>query len=238
MVDCGFSPAAGRDLREQARNAERLFITHADFDHYGGAQAFADLPILASEQSAATIREVGPGRVAGMKEQMDTYLAELEEQGAPEEEKQQARAIAAEVPGLELAPPTETFEGERDLGGAVAIELGAAHTASDSIVWVPAQRVLFAGDLIGVKGHLNLTRGFPTENWLAFLDRMAELDPAYVVPGHGPPAGAEAISACREYIETVVELAATPGEHEIPAAWDDWVFPEGFQQNIDALRAR
>jgi glyoxylase-like metal-dependent hydrolase (beta-lactamase superfamily II) len=238
VVDCGYSPAAGRDLRGHAGNAERLFITHADFDHYGGAQAFADLPILASEQTAATIREVGPGRVAGMKDEMETYLAELEEQDAPEEDKQQARAIAAEVPGLELTPPTETFTGERDLGGAIAIELGAAHTASDSIVWMPEERVLFAGDLIGVKGHLNLTRGFPTGNWLAFLDRMAELDPEHVVPGHGPPAGPEAISACRHYIETVVELAATPGDHEPPAAFDGWVFPEGFQQNIDALRRR
>src|SRR5262249_41425476 len=136
VVDCGYSPSAGRDLRSHA-NAERLFITHADFDHYGGAQAFADLPILASEQTAATIREVGPGRVAGMKEQMATYLAELGEQGAPDEDIEQARAIAAEVPGLELTPPTETFKGELDLGGPVAIELGAAHTASDSIVWVP-----------------------------------------------------------------------------------------------------
>jgi cyclase len=238
VVDCGYSPASGRDLRVHAGNAERLFITHADFDHYGGAQAFADLPILASEQTAATIREVGPGRVAGMKDELETYLAELEEQGSSEEDKQQARAIAAEVPGLELAPPTETFTGERDLEDAIAIELGAAHTASDSIVWMPEERVLFAGDLVGVKSHLNLTRGFPTANWLAFLDRMTELEPAHVVPGHGPPAGPEAITAVRHYIETVVELAAAPGDHVVPPEFDGWAFPEGFRQNIDALRTR
>ena len=45
-------PSAGRELRAQAGTVERLFVTHADFDHYGGAQAFADLPILASEQTA------------------------------------------------------------------------------------------------------------------------------------------------------------------------------------------
>ena len=227
-------PSAGRELRAQAGTVERLFVTHADFDHYGGAQAFADLPILAAEQTAKTIREVGPGRVAGMKEQMETYLAELED----ESEREQGRLVTAEVPTLELAPPTETFTGERDLGDAVAIELGAAHTASDSIVWVPAERVLFAGDLVAVNGHLNLTRGFPPENWLAFLDRMAALEPLHVVPGHGESAGPEAIAACREYIETVVDLAATPGDHEIPARYDAWIFPEGFAQNIEALRAR
>src|SRR5207342_3426904 len=100
-VDCGFVPSAGRELRAHPAGAERLFITHADFDHYGGAQAFADLPILATEQTAKTIREVGPGRVAGMKEQMETYLAELDD----ESEREQARLIAAEIPTLELAAP-------------------------------------------------------------------------------------------------------------------------------------
>ena len=238
MVDCGFTPAAGRDLREAAGNAGRLFITHADFDHYGGAQAFADLPILASEQTAQTIREVGPGRVAGMQEQMATYLVELEEQGAPESDLEQARLIAAEVPTLELTPPTETFTGERDLGGALAIECGAAHTASDSVIWFPAELVLFTGDLVGVKGHMNLTRGFPPETWIAILDRLAALEPEVVVPGHGPPAGPEALTTARSYVEYVVDLAATPGDHAMPPEYEGWTFPEGFAQNIDALRAR
>jgi glyoxylase-like metal-dependent hydrolase (beta-lactamase superfamily II) len=237
VVDCGFVPAGARDLRAAAGRVDRLFVTHADFDHYGGAQAFADLPILASEQTAATIREVGPGRVAGMREQIDTHLAELEEKDAPEWEKEQGRRIAAEVPGLVLTPPTETFSGERDLGGAVVIECGSAHTASDSVVWIPSERVLYTGDLVGVKSHLNLSRGFPPENWLAILDRLAALEPEHVVPGHGDPAGSEAIGAARRYIETLLELADSPHDHAVPAEFADWEFAEGFAQNIAALRA-
>ena len=99
VVDCGFTPGAARDLRaaaeELAAPAERLFITHADFDHYGGAQAFADVPILAAETTAATIAEAGPGRVAGMQEEMETYLAELEEQDAPQWEREQSPSSQA-----------------------------------------------------------------------------------------------------------------------------------------------
>lgn len=242
VVDCGYTPGAARDLRtaaeELAGPVERLFVTHADFDHYGGAHAFAYLPILATETTAATIADVGAGRVAGMKKEMDTYLAELEEQDAPEWEREQGRRIAAEVPGLRLAVPTETFAGERDLGGATAIECGAAHTASDSVVWLPGERVLFAGDLVGVGSHLNLTRGHPPESWLAILDRLAALEPEHVVPGHGPPGGPDALATVRRYIETIVELAALPGDHDLPPAYADWSFAEGFRPNIEALRAR
>ncbi len=83
VVDCGFTPAAGRDLRAAAGEVSRLVITHADFDHYGGSQAFDGVPILASEQTATAIREAGPGRIAELKEETATYLAELDEQGAP-----------------------------------------------------------------------------------------------------------------------------------------------------------
>jgi glyoxylase-like metal-dependent hydrolase (beta-lactamase superfamily II) len=242
VVDTGYTPGAARDLRaaaeELAGPVGQLFVTHADFDHYGGAHAFAGVPILAAETTAATIAEVGPGRVAGMKDEMETYLAELEEQDAPEWEREQGRRIAAEIPGLALALPTETFTGEQELGGATAIECGAAHTASDSVVWFPSDRVLFAGDLVGVGSHMNLTRGHPPENWLAILDRLAALEPEHVVPGHGTPAGPEALATVHRYIEAVVDLAATPGDHAIPAEYAEWAFAEGFQQNIEALRAR
>jgi cyclase len=242
VVDCGYTPVAAQDVRTAAERlagrVERLFITHGDFDHYGGSQVFADVPILATETTAAAISEAGPKRIADLKEEMKTYLDELDQQDAPEWEKEQGRRIVAEVPGLVLTPPTETFTGTRELGGATAIECGAAHTASDSVVWLPGDRVLFAGDLVGVGSHLNITRGHPPETWLAIVDRLAALEPEHVVPGHGPPAGPEALATVRGYIETVVELAAAPGDHEMPAEYADWAFAEGFQQNIDALRAR
>ena len=174
--------------------------------------------------------------MAELKEQME-YLR-LEEPGAPEWEREQGRADRRRVPTLELAPPTETFTGERDLGDAVADRVGAAHTASDAIVWFPGRARAVRRRPGRRARHLNLTRGFPPENWLAVPRPHGRARAVHVVPGHGgrparrrsPPAG--------EYVETVVELAATPGDHEIPRALRGLDVPEGFAQNIEALRAR
>jgi cyclase len=242
VVDCGYTPRAARELREAAEEragpVERLVITHGDLDHYGGSQMFADVPISATEATKERIEERGQTPVDEMLAGMDAYLAELEQNDAPEWERGQGRAIAAELPHMRITPPNDVFAAELDLGAARIVDQGAAHSTSDSVVWLPEDRTVFAGDLIGVNGHLNLTRGFPPEDWIAILDRLQALGPDHVVPGHGPPAGFEAIATARRYIETLLELVAGPGEPEPPAEYAGWTFPEGFAQNVAALRAR
>ncbi len=241
VVDCGFTPGAAGDLRSAAEElagpVERLVITHSDFDHYGGAAAFADLSILATETTRAAIAERGPARAAALQAELESERAAMAERNAPEWEWEQIDRIAAQLP-FDVAVPTETYDGERDLGGAVVIDCGAAHTASDAIIWLPGGRVLFAGDLVTPGNHSNLTRGHPPENWLRALDRMVALEPEHVFGGHGPVAGPEAIAVTRSYIEAVVALADESGELDVPAPFSAWDYPELFGQNVEALRAR
>jgi cyclase len=240
VVDCGYTPGAARDLRAAAERevgpVDRLVVTHPHYDHYFGAQAFADVPIVAAEATREAIVARGHGAVDDLIGQIGPYLADLEAKGAPEWEQEQGRRIAAELPGMELVPPTETFRGELEIGPALVLELGTGHSPSDSVVWLPGDRTLFAADLLGVDGHLNLAHGDP-QHWLGLLDRLDALGPLHVVAGHGPPAGPEAIATARAYIETLLALASEPGEPEMPAEYERWEFADGFQQNIEALRA-
>ena len=241
VVDAGFTPAAAAELRETAEQiagpVERLLVTHAHFDHFGGSAVFADVPIVASERTRAAIAETGPARVEELRAGMDGYLAELEAKDAPAWEREQARVVTAELPSLEVILPNETFSGELDVGGVRVFDLGGNHSESDSVAWLADERVLVAADLIGVGGHLNLVHGDP-ESWLRTLDRLQALEPEHVVPGHGEVAGPEAISSARRYIETLLALASEPGDHPLPPEYRDWAFPQGFEQNLAALRER
>ncbi|HEY7694302.1 MAG TPA: hypothetical protein VH816_18350 [Gaiellaceae bacterium] len=102
----------------------------------------------------------------------------------------------------------------------------AEHEADSEAVGVGARRCRDAGGVIS--DHYRFEQ----------LTGGGALEPEHVVPGHGEPAGPEALETARRYIETVVELAALPGDHEVPAELAGWEFAEGFRQNIAALRAR
>ena len=78
---------------------------------------------------------------------------------------------------------------------------GGAHTAGDVIVWLPAERVLFAGDLLIEDGVTMVVDG-SGKGLLAALDTVAALAPRVAVPGHGAiPADPQAlIGRTREYM--------------------------------------
>lgn len=60
-----------------------------------------------------------------------------------------------------------------------------AHTTGDLIAWVPAERVLFAGDLI-FNGLTPLVMAGSVEGALHALALLADFEPDTLVPGHGP----------------------------------------------------
>jgi glyoxylase-like metal-dependent hydrolase (beta-lactamase superfamily II) len=72
------------------------------------------------------------------------------------------------------------------LGGRtiVVTHPGAGHSAGDLMVWLPAERVLFAGDILVEDGVTMMVDGSSPE-LLRSLARIDSLRPAVVVPGHG-----------------------------------------------------
>jgi glyoxylase-like metal-dependent hydrolase (beta-lactamase superfamily II) len=139
-----------------------------------------------------------------------------------------------EFGGIRVTPPTRVFDGKLnlDVGGrrVELIEVGPAHTPGDLIVHVPDARVVFAGDLLFV-GVTPIMWVGPVENWVAGLDRIIELDPRVVVPGHGPVTDVNGVRQMRSYWELVLPAArAGQGAAEIlrslPPEFAGWDNPE------------
>lgn len=76
---------------------------------------------------------------------------------------------------------------EFDLGG-IKVEaryFGYAHEHSDIALWIPKQKVIFAGDLAFNQRLLPIFEITEVPKWLQAWEKFAKLKPKIVVPGHG-----------------------------------------------------
>jgi glyoxylase-like metal-dependent hydrolase (beta-lactamase superfamily II) len=79
--------------------------------------------------------------------------------------------------------------------GGVEIEVvhpGAAHSPGDAYVWLPAQKVVFSGDIIYTERLLSLMAFSNSKAWVQAFEAVAALQPEHVVPGHGGPTSLQA----------------------------------------------
>jgi glyoxylase-like metal-dependent hydrolase (beta-lactamase superfamily II) len=230
VVDTGMGPANGQRVLEAAQRigGDRplyLTLTHFHPEHGFGAQSFVeDATILYDRSQAAELAENGQEFVE-MFSGFGPEAAELLEE-------------------VELVQPHETYEGktELDLGGRTVElhEFGGAHTRGDQIVLLPAESVLFTGDLVE-------NRFFPIlfgdvangPVWIETLDRLEGLGANTVVPGHGEVGGPELIRDVRAYLVDVRDEVASRLEREkdveaiaaelgpaIRARYESWDNPE------------
>ncbi|MFC8081169.1 MBL fold metallo-hydrolase [Streptomyces sp. NPDC057307] len=128
--------------------------------------------------------------------------------------------------------------------GDLRVELfhpGPAHTTNDTLVWLPDQRVLFAGDIL-LPGRTPFVLMGSVAGSLRTLEVLRRLDPLTVVGGHGPLAGPEVIDETERYLRRLQSVAAaasaaglTPLEaarEAGPGPFEDWHEPERLVANL------
>jgi glyoxylase-like metal-dependent hydrolase (beta-lactamase superfamily II) len=227
----------GHYARVWKRPAQRVLNTHHNGDHCWGNQLFADAEIIGHRLCAASFGKERPEIMQAIKRQEGSDDAEI---------ASLARALAPfDFSGITLTPPTTLIDRDvtLDLDG-VRVDLlyvGPAHTAGDVIAHLPEQRVVFTGDVlfrlctpIGWEGTF--------ANWTAALDRIIDLRPEVIVPGHGPVGGLEGPREMRAYLEYVRAESArffAAGLPMLEAAkridlgpYADWTEPERLVFNV------
>jgi glyoxylase-like metal-dependent hydrolase (beta-lactamase superfamily II) len=179
-----------------AQHIGSVVNTHANGDHCYGNALVAEAEIIASRACAEEMVRLPPARLADLMR----AAPDLGEIGAFIE-----RIFGPfSFDGIELVPPTRTFDGELELRvgdrRVRLLEVGPAHTAGDVVVHLPDDGVVFTGDILFHGGHPIVWAG-PVRNWVAACDRLLDLDAATVVPGHGPLATPAAVRDLKEYFE-------------------------------------
>jgi glyoxylase-like metal-dependent hydrolase (beta-lactamase superfamily II) len=83
---------------------------------------------------------------------------------------------------------------EFSLGGVQfeVVHPGAAHSPGDAYVWLPAQKVVFSGDIIYMDRLLSLMAFSSSKEWIQAFNAVEALHPEHVVPGHGKSTTLEA----------------------------------------------
>ena len=230
VVDSCYLPSAAREDIAQIRQwttkpVHYLLNTHWHYDHTMGngtyAEAFPQLQIIAQLETRKQMEGYNPGWFAKYPQRAVRFRQFLETgkdaDGKPLTEiqkKDYATALAGIEPvGAEFKSivdrlPNLTFEHELNINlgnREVQIKfLGRGNTAGDTIVYLPKEKILAAGDLVDHPVPY-LGGGYPSE-LIKTLQRMAQLDVQTIVPGHG-----EALqgNTSQTYLKQIIDFLQT-----------------------------
>jgi glyoxylase-like metal-dependent hydrolase (beta-lactamase superfamily II) len=175
--------------------------THGDGDHWNGNILFSEAEIISSEATLNDIRGhwLDPSKIDAYAIG-DTAFAEF----------MRWRQAVFNYDGWAPVHPTRTYQGELRLqvGDAIVelLQLGPAHTAGDTVAWVPHAGVLYSGDLLFTASTPIMWAG-PLSRCVEACDTITALEPRVIVPGHGPVIGPSGVRAVREYLTFVVDYA-------------------------------
>ena len=172
VIDTGGTLAEGRQLRAAIRRVTPLPVcyvinTHMHPDHIFGNAAFKD----------DHPQYVGSAKLAEAEvARADNYLRALH------------RELGASADGSEIIAPTLSVDGTMTLDlGERTLTLQSwktAHTNNDITVYDEKSGTLWLGDLLFV-GCIPVVDG-SIVGWLEDIARIKQMNPRYVVPGHGP----------------------------------------------------
>ena len=229
---------------------KRVVNTHEDSDHVFGNQLFEGAEIIGHRSLPERMKKVAePEEIQGLMEAANGavkgFLLKLAHPGLVAAGRQLDEDY--DFSGIELVPPTTLFDDRLEImlddAEVHIIHVGPCHEVGDALIWMPKERVLFAGDVLF---RLCTPMGWvgTYEKWFETLDMIVdELKPEVIVPGHGPLCGVEGATEMKAYLEYVRNesraffdkgLKAGEAARKIDLGpYSDWLCPERIYMNIE-----
>jgi glyoxylase-like metal-dependent hydrolase (beta-lactamase superfamily II) len=208
VIDALASPRQGEELLRTIRGitdqpVKWLVLTHHHPDHHFGA-------VILRKAGARVIAHPDRRVLAGEGGE-DALIADW------------VRVVGLDaMRGFEFADTPDRPVTSADtlrLGGKtlVVTHPGSGHSAGDLLVWLPRERVLFAGDVL-VEDGVSMVVDGNSDELLRVLDVVDSMGPAVVVPGHGtiPRHPAELVRKTREYLTGLQAEMRAAVERAVP----------------------
>lgn len=166
VVDAKTTAAQGKELLDDIakitpKPVTTVILTHSDGDHVNGLASFpAGITIIAHENN---------------KKEQEAALA-AGGRGAPP---------AGHLPNKTIAKNKEDLKID-----GVKVEVlhwAPAHTSGDLVVYLPAEKIVFTGDIITTQPDalIHLEKNGSSEGWVTTAKGIAALNADQFVPGHG-----------------------------------------------------
>ena len=175
VIDALGTPALGNALLQAIRSVtpkplKRVILTHYHADHYYGLEALKRAGAEAWADSAAEgVVESDEAKRRLEQRARDLFPWVDEKMALLKADRWLARDEAFTLGGVR-------FE---------VIRFGPAHSPEDLVVWLPAQRIVFCGDIL-FAGRIPFVGDADGRAWLQRIERLLAMDPRVVVTGHGP----------------------------------------------------
>jgi len=175
VIDALGSPALAERLiaeiaRQTGKRVTHVIVTHYHADHIYGLQAFkaAGARIIAHQAAREYLHsDTAQLRLEASRTELAPWV------------NAQTRLVQAD----------DWLDGPRDLViGGVTLQIrpvGPSHTPEDLVVYLPQDKVLFAGDLV-FRARVPFVGQADSRQWIKALDQLLAFDAAVIVPGHGP----------------------------------------------------
>jgi len=175
VVDALTTYKLGKELLEAIRGVTDkpvrfLVVTHYHTDHFYGVGA---------------IKEAGAVVIA--HDWANDYISQPSSWNFYEARK---GILREHMDGTQMVGPDITLSQGLDIHlGKRKFEVRhycKAHTPGDIILWMPEEKILFSGDIV-FDGRLPFLGSGNSRTWLLCLEKVLELDPEVLLPGHGRP---------------------------------------------------
>ena len=164
-----------------------LINTEGHGDHITG-DFFFQVPVVCHEKARESILATDINRIKEMVGRMDPEGAKLLE-------------------NFQVKAPTITYSERLTLYfGSHTFQLinTPGHTAGQTSVFIPEEKVVFTGDNVNYKSPAFLHEAVPYE-WLKSLKIIGELDADYIVPGHGEVCDRSYLPEWAEFIQEWID---------------------------------